>query len=395
MVPRVRSETVWFHAVSVGEVLSLERIIAELKQRYPDHAFYVTTGTLTGLKVANEQLHPDIVSLAPFDFLPAVALAFRRIRPRALVLVEAELWPNMLAWAALTNVPVFMINARLRMRSGIHGWLKGLIMWPLLSCITHIFTQTQADVERFCDVGMPVERLSYVGDIKAYNVLAKKKLWQERMNVQADDSLKIISKGPLLLVGSVHPGEISHYLNLYDQLKKEFPTLKMILAPRHFYWKDELFARLNVYNHRFTVLDEQTIKPGQMIDFAKLVAGIDDIIVLCTIGVMFGLYQFADIYYLGGTFVPVGGHNVLEPTAWGKPTVVGPFYRHVADVVDQLEKIDGIIKVADDYELAIVSQELLQSPERRTAIAAHARAWLEQQAAHVEQGLQQLFDVLR
>lgn len=379
LVPVVPShkKVIWIHAVSVGEVLAIDVLVDRFKQQDPACVVYLTTGTLAGYKIAHEQLHADQVAFIPYDFLLTVWLAFRRIRPAKLLVVEAELWPNLLMVAALKGVPLYLINGRVIESSVSKSALRRFLMVPLLRLFTRVYAQTVEEKLAYQEFGLDAQCVVALGNIKSLNVLVKKEAFVQAVKMPGFPIY------PTLLVGSLHLQELSLYIEIFKSLKPIFPELRLILAPRHFHWQHELINELTKLNCRFIVID----KSDQDV-FEALKS--HDIVLVCTIGKLFGLYPLADLFFLGGTFIPIGGHNLLEPAVWHNPIVVGPYYHNSTVIADELEQCGGLVKVKQQQDLVLIVQRLLKKQEQLRAMGAFAGAWLVREAQLVEGHVQQL-----
>jgi len=204
---------VWFHAVSVGEVLSLQHLIIDLKRKKPDACCYVTVGTISGKAIAQQHLEADYISFLPYDFLPCMLRAFWRIRPKAIILVEAELWPTFLSVAWFLKIPMYLLNARINPQSCAWKWPVRWFFKTLTRPIHAFFAQSVSDKNLFIQAGIDQEKIYVLGNVKAYNVLAKKRdmecsparrsLVRRRVLAKKRECEKIISvKSQVLLVGS-------------------------------------------------------------------------------------------------------------------------------------------------------------------------------------------------
>lgn len=382
--PQQKDYVIWLHAVSVGEVLSIEALINQIKERIPYATCYLTVGTPTGKKIAEEKLAVDHVSYLPYDLLPTMLLAYHRIKPKKIIIVEAEIWPNLLMLAKFFSIKTFLINARIsqRSRKRYHRFKRFLL--PLFQIFETIYTQSQYDLEEFVAFGVPEERLQVLGNIKAYNVLEK---------LEGQTAQKPEQK--TLLVGSIHPGELDIYLNLYNKLKQTYPELRLILAPRHFHWQDELIRKVEELEFPFAVwTDKEGTTFGEDITLKHPPSQPWDILLVCKLGELFHLYQDASVYFLGGTFVPIGGHNLLEPAAWGRPTIIGPHAQNCAITARGLKKAEALYQANNEQELFKKTEELLINDSLRKTMGSNARTWLEQEAEAVEASLESLFGKL-
>lgn len=398
IVPKIPQgkNSIWIHGVSVGEVLSVQRLIDELKEKNPKSVVYVTTGTIGGKKVAQQQLNADFISFIPFDFLLPMLVGYERIKPQSIIIIEAELWPNLLMLAMLKNIPMFLLNARVNKKSASRMKRFRIFIRPLLNLFQHIFVQSEEDKNAFEQLGVVAKKMSVLGNLKAYNVIVKRE--QVIKKLELSDNAHEKKKHTILLVGSVHPGELQGYLDLFVTLKSEFNELKLILAPRHFHWKKELLDMVAATGMSSFMWDEQNnLSHDQTTDvnaFTRRVFQDHDILLVCTLGKLFLLHQLADCYFLGGTFVPIGGHNLLEPAVWSNPTFVGPFYENCTDIVQQLQKHDAVSLVQNVEQLRDKIHFYLKHPDVRVAQGKRAFSWLEHEATRVEGKLSGLFENL-
>ncbi len=385
---------IWIHAVSVGEVLSVQHFISQLKKQKPDTIIYLTVGTPAGKEVAQKNIAADVISFMPYDFLPFMLLAFWRIKPSEIFIIEAEIWPNMLILANLFRIKKYLINARVSARSfGRYKCLK-FIFAPLFNSFEKIYAQSQQDKERFVTLNVKQEKINVLGDIKIFNVYQK---WQAQENIQ--NPITINKKTTtILLVGSIHPGELDFYVKLYQELKPAHPNLKMILAPRHFHWKQELETKIKNAGISYFMWTEQNdirnttnISQTQSLDVAiTQIFESHDLLLVCKLGELFNLYRFADIFYLGGTFVNIGGHNLLEPAVWSNACIIGPYHQNTQVVASQMEKVGGLIAVNNFEQLLQASKHLLADPNLIKQMGTHNFEWILQETKPVEVAIQEI-----
>lgn len=381
-VPTVSSQTqqiIWLHAVSVGEALSIETLIKKIKKAHPNAMIYATTGTTAGKKIATKHLAPDYLSLMPYDFLIPMMLAFKRIRPTSIILVEAEIWPNFLFLAKLHKAPVYLLNARMNRSFKLYNLLS-FFFSPILNIFHHFFAQSEQDKEKFCKLGITTNKISVLGNIKSFNVHYK---LQEYLQHHPDAKLipqKQINNCTTLLVGSIHPGELIYYLELFKELKPTYQELKLILAPRHFHWQESLEADCRKTGYSVIKLTQKSAQRVPEI----LKNNKADIILICELSELFKLHAYADIFYLGGTFVPVGGHNLLEPAAWANPMIIGPWHTNCHPISEELEAINALIKVTDQKLLQETTEKLIQNENLRKQMGTAASGWLLKQSQSID-----------
>ncbi len=386
---------IWFHAVSVGEVLSIQELINRIKQEMPGTLCYLTVGTITGKRMAHTHIKADYISYLPYDFLPAMLLAYLRIKPKALIVIESELWPNLLAIAKLAKVPAYLLNARINPRSLSRIQTFKTIFRTLFNSFTAIFTQTEKDAELFSKLNIPNEKINILGNLKSFNVWVKKTTYLKNLGYKPHHP----SNMKILLAGSIHPLEDLIYIDLFKTLKNHHPGLKLFLAPRHFSWQETLIHNVKKAEHSFFVWTEQ--HPLQTIDHVSFSQALEqtlilhDIILVCKLGELFTLYPYADVFFLGGTFVPIGGHNLLEPAVWSIPTVVGPHHQNCADFVKRLKKLNGIITVQTQNDLIAQTNQLLLNQPLREAVGLTSYQLVKQEAQRVQQTLELLLKQLK
>lgn len=366
---------VWIHAVSVGETLATEYFIQDLiKQK---HIVYLTGGT-AGARQVSKDFQASYRAYLPFDFMPCIILAFWRIKPKALIILEGDWWPNLIMVAKLLHIPVYGLNARVTPRYGIRAFLFKNMSRILLLHINKLIVQTQNDATLFKKAGIEPTKIEVLGNIKAYNVAAKR------------HALKLSKKNtpwPVLMMGSVHPGEIKDFLGSYAFLKLRYPRLKCIIAPRHLHWLEELIELASEQGNTFVL----KAKPDEA--FLETLAT-HDIIIGGALGIMFELYAYASLFYLGGTFVKVGGHNLLEPAVWGIASLVGPHHQNCLDTLQHLRSVGAGFIAPTASSLQEQSASLLANLAELEERGAAAGQWLALEAAQCEKALKEFANEL-
>ncbi|MCF7899162.1 hypothetical protein K9L05_00750 [Candidatus Babeliales bacterium] len=388
---------IWLHAVSVGEILSIQNLIKQIKTEIPNSFCYVTTGTITGKNMAQKNLQfADKISFMPFDFLLPMFFAYKRIKPNFIIIIEAEIWPNFIILSKFFKTPIYLLNARISQRSENKYLNLKFLFKSILNIFKLIFVQSEQDQDNFIKLGIKKNKLKILGNIKALNVLEKKNVIK---NIFSKNILK--KNYNILLAGSIHEGELDIYLDLYKNLKKNFENLKLILAPRHFNWQNILEEKIKKTSFKYFLWDNKSninTQINSQIDFfkknqnyydqTKNILINHDILLVCKLGELFNLYQFCDIFFLGGTFIPVGGHNLLEPAVWGKVSIVGPYYQNCKDNADNLEFSNALIKTKNSEELLLETQNLLKNKEKKDFMSQNAKNWLIKEAGLVRKNLE-------
>jgi 3-deoxy-D-manno-octulosonic-acid transferase len=370
---------IWVHAVSVGEVLAVARLVKTLDAALPDYKVAVSTTTRTGQALARERFGVNRVFYCPLDLPWAVRLYLNTLKPRLLVLAETEFWPNLLTGCFRRGIPVAVVNARISDRSWPrYRVLQGL--WkPLLSRLSRVLAQSKTDADRLLAIGCTPERIAVAGNLK-FDVRAAEEAEATRL-------LKTMATGLRFVVaGSTLEGEEAALLEAWPQLLAADPQLAMVLAPRHPERFAVVAALLGRSGYRWSRRSEWNARPAK-----PLKSG--EIVLLDTIGELASVYSLARLAFVGGSLVPAGGHNPLEPAQFGVPIAMGPHYANFVAITDSLRKQDAL-RIAAKDELAAVLIELLRDRTRAEAMGARAREVFEQQAGATERCVEAIRELL-
>lgn len=334
---------VWLHAVSVGEMVAATPLIRQLKAEHPELPILVTTTTRTGADQAAKL--GDLIEhrYAPLDFPWAAALFLRRIKPRALLIMETELWPNWLTACGRHKLPVMVLNARLSERSAARYRRFHGIFRLLSKNITHIACQYQADADRFAGLGMPQNRLSTTGSIKfdiSYddNVREQGKMLRAQLGAQR----------PVWIAASTHEGEDEQLLSAHQALLQSHPDALLILVPRHPQRFEKVAALVQQQGFRLHRRTQKVPETNPQVYLGD------------TMGELPIMLAAADIAFVGGSLIERGGHNLLEPAALGKPVLTGPSTFNFADITRELLQAKGVSIVSDSQELANALAQLFE-----------------------------------
>ncbi|WP_426697465.1 lipid IV(A) 3-deoxy-D-manno-octulosonic acid transferase [Aeromonas hydrophila] len=346
----------WIHAVSVGETLAISPFIRALKAERPDLPILLTTTTRTGAEQAARLGGLVEHRYAPLDYPWAVAAFLNAVKPRALWVMETELWPNWLAACEARHLPVTIINARLSERScRRYGRFQGAFD-ALSRPLTHLLCQHQDDADRFHRLGLGRERLAVTGSIK--------------FDIQLDEQVQAKGRAlrqllgadrPVWIAASTHQGEDEQVLAAFDRVLAAQPSALLILVPRH----PERFERVAALCAPYGCV--RRTAGGAVGEHDKVYLG-------DTMGELPLMLAAADVAFVGGSLVKVGGHNLLEPAALGKPCLSGPAYFNFSDITRQLVAQGGAAVVADAAELGEQVSALLADESRRREMGEQARA---------------------
>lgn len=372
-----KNNPIWFHAASVGETLAPEYFINELAAQ--GQTIYMTGGTLSGFGMS-KNFRVAGRALLPFDFLPCILLAYYRIRPKALVIIEGDWWPNLIIVARLLRIPIYGLNARVSKKSSWGALIFRMLCKNIIQSVDKLFVQTTTDADLFVQNGINQNKIAVLGNIKTYNVFEK------RLSLSIP---KFTYPFPVLMAGSIHPSEDKIFLRAFELLKKDFPALKMIIVPRHLHWLAMLTEEAKKYGSVFVLKD----KVGNHLLEEQFKSC--DIIIGGALGIMFDLYAHATLFYLGGTFVPVGGHNLLEPASWGIPSIVGPYHSNCKDTLTKLTQCNAGFIAHDATRLYEISAAILQDPEQARKMEEATLTWLMQEAGACKQSLSDFAKLLR
>jgi 3-deoxy-D-manno-octulosonic-acid transferase len=356
--------TLWMHAVSVGEVNVCTQLIRALEPRMPNLKLVVSTTTTTGMEGLQQKLPSHISKIYyPIDARGCVARALGTIHPEAIVLVEAEIWPNFLWRARALGKPVFLVNARLSERS-YRGYRRfGFLFRPLFASFAGIGVQSEADAVRLRELGCRPEAIQIVGSLK-YDAA---KLEERRLlNVPGMlRQLGVPSGARMLVAGSTHAGEEAILAEQFLRLRARFPDLFLVLVPRHFERSREVGKELQARGVRFVYRNEVSAS-------TQLPANGVDCLLVNTTGELRYFYEHATVIFVGKSLTAEGGQNPIEPGALGKAMVFGPNMQNFADIVGSFLAERGAVQVRDAAELEQVVGELLEDSSRREELGRNA-----------------------
>jgi 3-deoxy-D-manno-octulosonic-acid transferase len=360
--PARSTGTVWLHAVSLGEMSAAAPLVRALRARYPRNALVLTTATPTGRARARSLFGDDVdVRFLSYDMPGAVTRFLERIRPRLALIMETEIWPNLYVECERRGVPLVLASARLSANSVVLYQRFGGLFRGIFSASSLIAAQTGVDAERFVAIGAQSARTRVVGNIKFDLELGAGILDRGReLRSGFGDSR------PVWVAGSTHAGEEEQVLAAHAELLRVEPDALLLLVPRHPDRFEAVADLLNARNMRFTRRSGGTIP-----DAATAVVLVD------TVGELAVLYASADVAFVGGSLVPIGGHNLLEPAALGVPVLTGPSHSNARDIAQLLLAQGAALQVADARELAAALSRLFHDPAERQRMGASGRQVIE------------------
>lgn len=340
------------HCASMGEVISAMPLVNTLLLEQPNLTFVITTNTLTGkqqtLKLIEQlQLEEKVQHCyLPIDLPWLSKKLLRKSQADKLIIMEVELWPNLILTAQQLAIPSVVINGRMT-DSSCRGYQKfSVLAQPMLQALTEINVRNQGDYDNYQQLGVAEEKLTLVGNVKFDIELPNtddQVFWQQRFNLQ---------EKRIIVAGSTHEGEESALIECYQQIETLVPNLVLIFAPRH--------------PHRFQLVTELVAKSGlkyQTSSTGDTISADTQVIILDQMGVLNKVYSVADAVFVGGSIAKRGGHNPIEASAYAKPVIMGQYVYNNPEIINTLAEQGGLIKVVDKQQLQTQLQQLLQQPE--------------------------------
>lgn len=347
---------IWVHAVSVGEVLAVAGLIDELRRRFPQHRVFVSTTTDTGQALARKRFGEANVFYFPMDFAFAIRPYMRALRPKMVVIAETEFWPNFLRQAHGSGARVAVVNARISDRSWPNYRRFRRLLRSLLANVDLFLAQTSQDAARLQEIGARPERVRVVGNLKFDMAAPAAPAIMQTLR----QSIATNASRPVLVCGSTVEGEEPLLLKAFENLRVQHPKAVMILAPRHperFPAAAALLEQMSIPFWRRSLWKGEPLNGG--------------VLLLDTIGELAAVYALADVAFVGGSLVPRGGHNIIEPAQHGVAIVVGNHTENFRDIVSLFHARDAL-RIVGPAELPLVLMELLANGTERQALGQRA-----------------------
>jgi 3-deoxy-D-manno-octulosonic-acid transferase len=376
---RTDQPTIWIHAVSVGEVLAVSGLIYQLRVRLPGYRIVVSTTTDTGQKLARDRFGAKNVFYFPIDLGFAIRPYLDALRPQLIVIAETEFWPNFLRLAKSAGARIVVVNARISDRSWrgyrrLHWWLPKVIQ-----NVDLFLAQTQDDSRRLIDIGAPGSRVAVTGNLKFDLQLTQ----PPPVMANLRDSFRATGAAPILVFGSTADDEEERMLlQAFQSILASHPHATMILAPRHperFAAVAALLESLGIHFLRRSLWGGEPLAGG--------------VLLLDTIGELSAIYGLADVAFVGGSLVPKGGHNIIEPARHGVAIVVGNHTENFRDIIGLFQSRDAL-RVVGPAELPLVLMELISNEAERRALGQRASETLRSQSGASEKTVAALENLL-
>lgn len=397
MLPAERPGAIWIHAVSVGEALAGVALAKRLKEAYPQRPLVISTTTITGQQVARERMpFADAVFYFPFDWAFCVRKVIHAVKPAVVVVLETEIWPNFLHEAGRRKVPVVFTSGRISDRSfarfqkwfGIIGFYLRPLLASALSNVAVFLMQTETDAERLRALGAKVERVKVSGNLKYDQELPA----STPLSTWLEAECKEQGRWPVIVAGSVVANEEPLALIAFGVVQGDYPEALLVLAPR----KPERFAAAAEFieeaHHKFVRRSELPVAGPVALSSnnCKSFTASTTVLLLDSIGELASLYRLADGVLVGGSLVPSGGHNILEPAAFGKVPVFGPSMENFAAIASRFVKAEAAIQVSSPEDAGVEWIHLLKSPEKMHRMGETARQLVETSRGALERALAEI-----
>jgi 3-deoxy-D-manno-octulosonic-acid transferase len=349
-------KNIWIHAVSVGEVAAVAGLIRQLKERLSGYRIVLSTSTKTGYELAVQKFQQDaLVIWAPLDFRKAAASFVDAIVPRAYIVAETELWPNLFSLLARKNIPIVLVNGRISDKA--YPGYKNIrwFMRRFLHLVDSFCMQSDEDAERIIHLGAPPSKVHSVGNVKFDDLPKESTMSPEDLGFDAGDELWI--------AGSTHPGEEEIVLNVFKNIRGRYPRLRLVIAPRHVERTAEVMK----------LIGSKGFAPQKYSEMKAGYKSADAVILVDTIGHLRSLYSLATVVFVGKSFTVSGGHNIIEPAFFAKPVIIGPFMENFRDITAVFKADHALVQLDNPAELEGAMSSLLNSPTKRNELGQRAR----------------------
>ncbi|MDD2556833.1 MAG: 3-deoxy-D-manno-octulosonic acid transferase [Desulfuromonas sp.] len=386
LAPRVLAvlkgrQVIWIHAVSVGETRAAVPLIKKLRLAYPNAVLLLSNVTETGREIAESIPEIDVCIYFPIDFSAAVRRAVRTVNPALVLIVETEIWPQFVRICHKHKVPVVLVNGRISDRSFPRYKLVGSLLKPVLANITFFCMQSELDARRIGCLGASAEKIHVSGNIKFdQSGISTEELDSKRLRAQ----FGIAPEARVWVAGSTHQGEDEIVVRVYQQLLQAFPDLILILVPRHPHRCRQVSELLSKAGVTWYLRSDNVFPP--------LTGG--SVLLVDTLGEMLSFYTMADTVFVGGSLVPVGGHNILEASMVEKPVMFGPWMQNFKDIAKFISAAQGFGEVHDEEELKQLLTQLLRDKDLSRSAGAQGATILQQHAGATRKTIEVVRQVL-
>jgi len=372
-------KVLWVHAVSVGETRAAEPLLKALRQKHPEHLILLTNVTESGHAMALENRNVDCCLFFPFDFSWTVRRVLQLINPVLVVIVETEIWPNFVRQAKKLDIPLVLVNGRISDRSYPRYKIFRFLLRSILQSFSVFCMQSQLDAERICQLGAESGQVENTGNLK-YDHQLREVTCDEIAELK--DRYCLPTDVPVLVAGSTHAGEEVQLLSVYLNLLAQGRQLLLVLIPRHPERGRELQALLKEMQLDGCLRSELSDRSE------RLQSG--EVLLVDTLGEVLDFYAVSDLVFVGGSLVPVGGHNLLEASLVEKPVIFGPHVHNFRGISAKLIRAGAGIKISNQQQLEAQCAKLLDDPIRRRAMGQTGRNLIAENAGATERTMRRI-----
>ena len=373
LLAKIKKPTLWIHAVSVGEIISAKSLLNNLRQRYSQYRLIISTVTATGNKVAYQiATDKDLVIYLPYDLSFIVNKVIKRFSPTLFIILETEIWPNLISILAKKKIPLLIVNGRISAGSFRKYQKIKFLLSPVLKKISTYCMQTKEDAQRIISLGAPQEKVGITGNMKFDLEVPASRYKKSNFGLEEQDIL--------FVAASTHPGEEEIILKIYKQIDRK--KLHLLIAPRHIERIakiEKLVQKNGLVVQRLSNLDKISL-PSTLYPLPVLL--------LDTIGELSSLFSIADIVFIGGSLIKRGGHNILEPAFFGKPILFGRYMFNFKQIANLFLQGKGAISVDNAQELKKVICDLLDNSGQREELGKRAKQILEESRGATQRNME-------
>ncbi len=363
-------KAIWLHTVSVGEAQAASSLVKNLKREYPDFRLVISTVTKTGNKIAQRLLDiPELAIYSPLDIGFVTRRAINFVNPRLFIIAETEIWPNLIINLAKKDIPVVLVNGRIS-RGSFRGYkIIRLFLKKIFQSFSLFCMQTKEDAQRIIELGADEKKVKVTGNMKFDIRYPVSSIQYPDLGLSKDEQL--------FIAGSTHYGEEKIILQVYKELIESHPSLRLLIAPRHIERVqkiERLVSEFGFKSQRISQLDLNERRTRSDLAYAKASRHRQrPILILNTIGQLKSLYAFADIVFIGGSLIPHGGQNPIEPAVFSKPIIFGPYMSNFSNIVEVFLNKKAAIMVKDIRQLKNTCIRLLNEPVLRKELGNRAK----------------------
>ncbi len=374
--------TIWIHALSVGEVTSALPLVEGIRHAYPDAVLVFSVTTSSGQQVARRIIAPHVTTIiaAPLDFFIAVRSFVNTIAPNLFILVETDLWPNWLQCLSTQGIPLLLVNGRISQKSFTTYQRFSLFFSPMFQTFSLISMQTKSDATKIATLGVKTGNIVTLGNLK-FDTAEAVTNRNHNGHLLSRKEYGLDNQAPLWICGSTHQGEEEILFKAYRQVTKSLTTLQLMIAPRDINRADEiamLGSRNNLHCCKHTSNPQV---PGR-------------VIILDTIGELASCYQLADVAFVGGSLVDEGGHNPVEPAAFGVPVLFGPHMEDFEEIAAELISQGGALQINSSEHTVTALKQILTDQQFKQSLASAAKTCVDQNRGVVKNHLQHIRQLL-